>query len=71
MAEVVIVGSAEDAGQVAAEIDEVQIKRYPVVLGGGIPLFAAGLAPFGLERTATETLPAGVVLETYRRAAAS
>jgi dihydrofolate reductase len=64
-------GGGQLAGQVAAEIDEVQIKRYPVVLGGGVPLFATGLPPFGLERIATETLPAGVVLETYRRHAAS
>lgn len=63
-------GGGETAAQLIDQIDELQLKVNPVVLGAGVPLVAGtahGL-PRPLELIASEPLPAGVVLQTYRRA---
>ncbi len=49
-------------------IDEYWLFLCPVVLGGGVPFFEAGL-PLSLELIGTESLPQGVVLAKYERTA--
>lgn len=49
--------------------DEFVVMTYPVVVGGGKRLFGGG-APFGLRLVHTEASASGVVISTYRRAAA-
>ncbi|MGF1662099.1 MAG: dihydrofolate reductase family protein [Kineosporiaceae bacterium] len=60
-------GGADLAGQLIDEIDEIQLKVNPVVLGDGVPLFAGRGRPHGLTHHSAEVLPGGVVLTTYRR----
>ncbi|MEM9135379.1 MAG: dihydrofolate reductase family protein [Actinomycetota bacterium] len=55
------------AGALIDEIDELVIKRQPMVLGAGRPLFAGGYAPTGFEPV-DRTLVGRVAFETYRRA---
>ncbi|GLF94587.1 dihydrofolate reductase family protein [Streptomyces yaizuensis] len=60
-------GGADVAGQLRDEVDELVIKTYPVVLGSGMPMFAAG---FRIDAFALESLRSfdnGVVVRTYRR----
>lgn len=59
-------GGADLAAQLADLVDEVQVKVNPVLLGSGIPLLPATRAPRPLTLTATDPLPGGVVLHTYR-----
>lgn len=63
-------GGGETAAQLIDQIDELQLKVNPVVLGAGIPLIAdsARGLPRSLELIASEALPAAVMLLTYRRA---
>ncbi|ROZ61516.1 dihydrofolate reductase [Kocuria soli] len=60
-------GGADLAGQLFELIDEVQLKVNPVVLGTGIPLFRSGFRPTAMRLMASEQLPGGVLLNTYRR----
>lgn len=60
-------GGGELAGQLVDEIDELQVKVNPVVLGAGIPLFSGLDRPQPFDHADTRVLPAGVVLLTYRR----
>ncbi|MQY05832.1 dihydrofolate reductase family protein [Actinomadura macrotermitis] len=48
-------------------IDEYRLLTFPVVLGEGKRLFAAGAAPANLRLTAVSSTPAGVVYSVYRR----
>ncbi|MEV6878019.1 dihydrofolate reductase family protein [Amycolatopsis sp. NPDC051128] len=61
-------GGAELAGQLLPEIDELVIKSYPVIAGGGLPMFSGGFAPRGF--TPVEVLPFGHggAITTYRPA---
>ncbi len=54
------------AGALIDEIDELVIKRQPMVLGAGRPLFAAGYAPTIFEPVG-RTLVGRVAIESYRR----
>ena len=47
-------------------LDELQLLRQPVILGGGVPLFDRGMAPQKLRLTSTKTLSTGAILEAYR-----
>ncbi|WP_260610092.1 dihydrofolate reductase family protein [Streptomyces sp. WAC06614] len=64
-----LVGGAELAGALYAEIDELVLKVNPVTVGSGIPLFAgkrgADLRSFAL--TDHTVLPSGVAFLTYAR----
>lgn len=66
-ADIWLCGGADVAGQLIDSIDEFQFKVYPVLLGDGIPPVAGLDAVTGLLLTASEELPGGVVLNTYRR----
>ena len=63
-----LAGGGRLAGAVLDEIDELVIKRYPVVLGAGIPVLAAGHArPLPFESTSSVALSDGTVVSTYTR----
>jgi dihydrofolate reductase len=47
-------------------IDEMIISRIPVILGSGIPLFAAGSSEVELNHMETRVYPKGVVQNRYR-----
>jgi dihydrofolate reductase len=66
-----LAGGGRLAGALLSEIDELVIKRYPVVVGAGIPAIAADHAtalPF--EITDERTLVGGSTVTTYTRAKA-
>lgn len=58
-------GGANLAGQLLAEIDELVIKRYPVVIGSGIPLFRAPFLPAGFTLTDSRVFNTGATITTY------
>jgi dihydrofolate reductase len=62
------IGGADLAGQAFALglLDEIQLLRSPVVLGGGTPFFAAGGPMRRLELLEARVLGPGVVVEQYR-----
>lgn len=63
-----LAGGGRLAGAVLEEIDEIVIKRYPVLLGAGLPAFAAEHArPLPFEPATTVALEGGTVVSTYRR----
>ena len=49
------------------QIDELLIKRYPIVAGGGKPMFAGGFGPQYFSLTDHHTFDNGVSFMTYRR----
>ncbi|SKB10302.1 Dihydrofolate reductase [Aeromicrobium choanae] len=56
------------AGSLLSEIDQLVLKRYPIVLGDGIRMFAGAdptVAPFNL--VSTRRFESGLVIEEYRR----
>lgn len=59
-------GGSELAGQLLPEIDELVVKSYPVIAGGGLPMFSGGFGPRGF--TPVEVLPFGHggTITTYR-----
>ncbi|MCY0959220.1 dihydrofolate reductase family protein [Streptomyces sp. H27-H5] len=58
-------GGADLAGQLLEEIDELIIKRYPVVIGSGIPLFRAPFLPVRFTLTDSRVFNTGATLTTY------
>ncbi|MFG3053262.1 dihydrofolate reductase family protein [Kitasatospora sp. NPDC048239] len=58
-------GGADLAGQLLGEIDELVIKRYPVVLGSGLPLFRAAFLPAAFTLTDSRVFNTGATLTTY------
>lgn len=60
-----LAGGGNLAGQLSAEIDELVVKVYPVVAGGGIPMFGRGFAPSDLALTNHRILPDGTAVLTY------
>ena len=64
-----LAGGGRLAGALLEEIDELVIKRYPVVVGAGIPAIAADHATaLPLEITDERTLVGGSTVTTYTRA---
>lgn len=64
----VAVGGATLAGEAAALglLDEYRVRIYPVLLGGGTPLFSRTARQDDLELLDTRTFDAGVVRLRYR-----
>lgn len=58
-------GGADVAAQLVDEIDEIEIKLNPVLLGRGIPLLPFMGTPRRLQLTSMEELPGGVAVLTY------
>lgn len=65
--DIYLCGGANLAGQLIGEVDELVIKTYPVVLGSGMPMFAAPfrIADFSLE--SVRAFDNGVVVRQYSR----
>jgi dihydrofolate reductase len=49
-------------------IEEARIIQYPVILGGGTPLFAADRKRRNLRLTASERFDSGATMNRYRLA---
>ncbi len=65
--DIYLCGGADLAGQLLGEVDELIIKSYPVILGSGMPMFAAEFAVAEFALAASRTFDNGVVVRTYRR----
>lgn len=63
-----LAGGGRLAAALRSEIDELVIKRNPIVLGAGVPLVDGSFAPQPFDRTSTRSFDTGVVVEVYRRA---
>jgi len=62
-----LVGGSAIAGVLLPEIDELLVKRYPVVAGTGKPLFGATFAPRRFERLWSHAFDSGADYTLYRR----
>jgi dihydrofolate reductase len=65
--DIYLCGGANLAGQLIGEVDELVIKTYPVVLGSGMPMFAAPfqIADFSLD--SVRAFDNGVIVRQYGR----
>lgn len=63
-----LAGGGRLAAAVQQEIDELVIKRSPIVLGAGIPMFAGGFLSASYRPTDTVELASGYTVTTYVRA---
>ncbi len=61
-------GGGSLAGTLLEEIDELVIKRFPVLLGSGVPMIAGGFRPQGFSLVESTGI-GPVTVEHYRRAA--
>lgn len=61
-----LAGGGHLAAELWDEIDELIIKRNPIVLGSGVPLLDGSFAPRVMERVDSQSFDTGVVVETYR-----
>lgn len=55
------------AGGLLPEIDELVVKRYPVVAGAGKPMIDGDFAPARFERVDTQEFDSGADITRYRR----
>ncbi|MGF1431747.1 dihydrofolate reductase family protein [Kitasatospora sp. LaBMicrA B282] len=62
-----LAGGGKLAGALREEIDVLIIKRSPIVLGSGIPLFDGPFAPTGFTETVSHSFAEGVVISTFTR----
>ncbi|MDQ1036211.1 dihydrofolate reductase [Streptomyces sp. V3I8] len=60
-------GGSQVAGELIDEIDELVVKTYPIVLGSGMPMFAAGFAITEFTLGEVRTFRNGAVVRTYSR----
>ncbi|WP_188196023.1 dihydrofolate reductase family protein [Nonomuraea sp. SYSU D8015] len=60
-----ISGGGVLAASLLPEIDELILKRYPVVTGAGIPLFNGGFNPHTFDRVTVGHFGAGTTVTTY------
>jgi dihydrofolate reductase len=60
-------GGGQLASQLLHEIDELVIKRNPIVVGSGVPLFDGPFNPVGFELVSSRRFDTGVVIATYRK----
>lgn len=61
-------GGSALAGQLHAEVDELIVKIYPIVMGDGLRLFSHEHSPQRYSLVASEISTNGVAFMTYRRA---
>jgi dihydrofolate reductase len=59
-------GGSTLAGQLLPEIDELVVKSYPVIAGGGLPMFSGGFAPRGFTPEDVRAFGHGGTNTTYR-----
>ncbi len=60
-------GGANLAGQLMDEVDELVIKTYPLALGTGMPMFAAGFRTNEFTLESVRSFDNGVLVRTYLR----
>jgi dihydrofolate reductase len=64
-----LAGGGRLAGSLVEEIDHLVVKRYPVVVGAGIPMLASGHAAVRVfEVTDERRLDGGTTVTSYARA---
>jgi dihydrofolate reductase len=64
-----VVGGPTAAAALLPEIDELMIKRYPVIAGAGRPFFDGAFAPAAFERVRSTVLDSGADYTLFRRVA--
>lgn len=62
-----LIGGAQVAGTLLPEIDELLVKRYPVVAGAGLPMFTGDFAPAAFDRVDVRTFASGADFTHFRR----
>lgn len=62
-----LIGGSRIAGALLPEVDELLIKRYPVLAGSGLPLFATGFDPSRFERTWSHSFDSGADYTLFQR----
>lgn len=62
-----LAGGGTLAGALLPQIDELIVKRYPVIAGGGIPMFLQGYAPRPFAAAESKTLSDGTTVSRYFR----
>ncbi|MEV8594781.1 dihydrofolate reductase family protein [Streptomyces sp. NPDC052012] len=65
--DIYLCGGARIAGELAGEIDEMVIKSYPIVLGAGMPMFAAEFPMMQFALESVRSFGNGAVVRTYTR----
>jgi dihydrofolate reductase len=65
--DIYLAGGGRLAGQLLSEIDELVIKRYPVVAGAGLPAFGPEFSPTVFALDAVRSFKGGNVVEWYSR----
>ncbi|WP_100446148.1 dihydrofolate reductase family protein [Glycomyces xiaoerkulensis] len=61
-------GGGKLAAALIDEIDQIVVKRYPLVLGGGIPMFDGPYQPSRFDLAENRTFDSGTAIQTYRKA---
>jgi dihydrofolate reductase len=61
-------GGGRLAATLRDEIDELVLKRYPLVIGSGRPLFDGPFRPNRFTQTQTQVFESGAVVSTYGKA---
>lgn len=59
-------GGGALASALISEIDEIIVKRYPVVFGGGISMFAGPYDPRAFTLVGNRVFDSGAAIQTYR-----
>ncbi|GGG06110.1 deaminase [Rhodococcoides trifolii] len=62
-----LAGGGVLAGALLPHIDELIVKRYPVVAGSGVPMISGSFAPTLFEPTRTESFPGGTTVTWLAR----
>ena len=62
-----LAGGGTLAGALLPQIDELVVKRYPVVAGGGVPTFAAAFSPQAFAVAESRAIGDGTTVTTYVR----
>lgn len=62
-----LIGGSRIAGALLPEIDELLVKRYPVVAGAGLPMFIGTFAPVAFEPVSVRRFDSGADFTLYRR----
>jgi dihydrofolate reductase len=63
-----LAGGGKLAAALIDEIDEIIVKRYRVLIGGGIPMFAGPYRPMPFTLVSNRSLESGASIQTYRKA---
>ncbi|GGV01298.1 deaminase [Streptomyces albospinus] len=64
-------GGGKLAAALRNEIDELIIKRNPIVIGSGIPLFDGPFAPTDFAAAGTRTFDSGLTITTFSKVVSS